>query len=661
MSEQVSTTRRPPRRLVRLGLALLGLALLVAVGAALVARTAWRAPAPAPSPPADEAPAEPPDPRLAYAGPYRNVHPGVKYVGDAKCASCHKDREATYKLHPMGRSLARVAGPSSAQGLSADSPEPFLALGARLRVERKGNHTWHVVERQGDKGAVVAGLSFEAVYAIGSGTRGQSFLTERDGFLFQTPISWYAQKGLWGLSPGFNPTQLAGRPVTAECVFCHANRVKEVHGEQDHFRPGIFDGYRIGCERCHGPGELHAKERNEEMLWERPDRTIVNPKHLPHDLRNAVCEQCHLEGEARFVRRGRGLYDYRPGMPLHEFWSVYVPAAEPGKGRKAVNHVEQMYASKCFEKSKGANKLGCTSCHDPHVHVRSEDRPGRHRHYRAACLKCHDENKGQPGCTERLAERRTTTPPDSCIDCHMPRFGTTDVVHASSTDHRVVRRREKQPLGAEHGTTRLVNFYRDRLPVEGPEQERDRAVAEARRLVLRPVRVPPEVGAPWLKALDRAVARAATDMEAEELRAQVLLQMGRPGEAFPAFEKVVRRWPRRRTALMGAALAANQSDRPRPALAHWKRAVEVAPYNASLRGAYAALLMNEGAWAEARTQLEAARRIDPFDVHARHLWARLLLREGKKAEARAEMEVIRRLRPPDLAELERLFLESDGP
>src|SRR5260370_15391299 len=29
------------------------------------------------------------DPRLAYAGPYKNVHPDVKAVGDAVCNSCH--------------------------------------------------------------------------------------------------------------------------------------------------------------------------------------------------------------------------------------------------------------------------------------------------------------------------------------------------------------------------------------------------------------------------------------------------------------------------------------------------------------------------------------------------------------------------------------------
>src|SRR5262245_14590621 len=38
----------------------------------------------------------PPDPRLAYKGPFRNVHPDIGYAGDAKCAECHADIADTY-------------------------------------------------------------------------------------------------------------------------------------------------------------------------------------------------------------------------------------------------------------------------------------------------------------------------------------------------------------------------------------------------------------------------------------------------------------------------------------------------------------------------------------------------------------------------------------
>ena len=70
-------------------------------------------------------------------------------------------------------------------------------------------------------------------------------------------------------------------------------------------------------------------ERDRTRLAGGPvDTTIVNPRHLERSLREAVCEQCHLEGEARTVRHGRGLDDFRPGMPLELFWSVFVAAPQ---------------------------------------------------------------------------------------------------------------------------------------------------------------------------------------------------------------------------------------------------------------------------------------------------------------------------------------------
>src|SRR4051794_22302779 len=46
--------------------------------------------------------------RLAAESPYKNVRPGVKYVGDAACVRCHGEISETYRKHPMGRSLGEV-------------------------------------------------------------------------------------------------------------------------------------------------------------------------------------------------------------------------------------------------------------------------------------------------------------------------------------------------------------------------------------------------------------------------------------------------------------------------------------------------------------------------------------------------------------------------
>src|SRR5262249_33327204 len=83
----------------------LGIALLFGGGGYWVVH-AWRARAnlgeARPIPPTE-------DPRLAYTGPFQNVHPDIAYVGDAKCAECHREKAASYRQHPMGRSLLPVS------------------------------------------------------------------------------------------------------------------------------------------------------------------------------------------------------------------------------------------------------------------------------------------------------------------------------------------------------------------------------------------------------------------------------------------------------------------------------------------------------------------------------------------------------------------------
>src|SRR5438045_3775019 len=74
-------------------------------------------------------PARPPDPRVEYAGPFRNVHPAVGYVPDSRCAACHPDVAASYATHPMGRSLLPAAqAPAPPAGTGQHNP--FEAFGS---------------------------------------------------------------------------------------------------------------------------------------------------------------------------------------------------------------------------------------------------------------------------------------------------------------------------------------------------------------------------------------------------------------------------------------------------------------------------------------------------------------------------------------------------
>jgi len=636
--EPPATQRRPNPLVLAVGLVLL---------AGLGAMGAWLARRDVPVTPDTPASEETTDPRRAYTGPYRNIDPAVRYVGDAQCAGCHEGIAESYSHHPMGRSLVPAADLLDQQHYSPQTNNPFTALDRRFEVVRQGKRVWHRQTVFDDAGKPVVEMDQEVNWVIGSGAKGFSYLSERDGYLLQTPISWYTQKQRWDLSPGFGPPILAGRVMTAACLFCHANGVRQHPEHTDRFTPPVFEGHAIGCERCHGPGELHVKGNL--------DHTIVNPARLSPVLRDAVCEQCHLEGEARELRSGRGLFDYRPGLPLSEFWAVLVPVRQTGEDAKAVNHVEQMYQSKCFQRPVDGLKMGCITCHNPHVHVGPKERDS---HYRAMCLKCHDEAKEQRDCSVPLPQRRRTSPTDSCIDCHMKRYTSSDIVHTASTDHRILRRPADQAgPPVDLNRVRFGNFYQDRFPQGDPQAERTLGLGLV-NMISAGMLQPERHGSKALLALETALGQFPLDAEVRASKAQVLLLLGRNAEALEEAHWALAKRPgdwKLLTLAAGAAQATGQAD---VAIGYLRRAIDINPLSVEHQLNLVGMLLRTGQLDEARSRCAKLLQLDPFNVSGRQAWVGFLLTDGKKTEARREFEMIRRLRPPDLAKREEWFQEK---
>ena len=95
----------------------------------------------------------------------------------------------------MGRSLAPLGGDPKGPPIDAAAGLPFEAKGVQFRVEARDGRVFHKMRRRDAEGKVFAENEAEVRYALGSGTRGIAFLIERDGFLFQSPIAWFAQRG----------------------------------------------------------------------------------------------------------------------------------------------------------------------------------------------------------------------------------------------------------------------------------------------------------------------------------------------------------------------------------------------------------------------------------------------------------------------------------
>src|SRR5690606_16008162 len=143
----------------------------------------------------------------------------------------------------------------------------------------------------------------------------------------------------------------------------------------------LADG--IDCERCHGPGQLHVEARlADPEPADSIDLTIVNPAHLPLDLRLDVCQQCHTNGTVSVLREGRGAFGFRPSQPLAAHVAIYaLRADEPGRIR-VISHADRMQQSPCFIES-GA--MDCVTCHNPHEGFRDAG-PA---YFDQTCIGCH--------------------------------------------------------------------------------------------------------------------------------------------------------------------------------------------------------------------------------------------------------------------------------
>ena len=583
--------------------------------------------------------AAPEDPRRAYRGPFRNVHPDVQYVGDASCTDCHQQMAESFRAHPMGRSIVPIAELAGQQMYDRTHNDPFDVLGLRFSVERQGERVWQRQSSLNADGRPVFQQDIEVHFAIGSGARGYSYVSDRDGYLYQTPVSWFSQKQVWDLSPGFDTRRVTERPVTRECLFCHANRTHPMAGYQNRYSPPIFSGHAIGCERCHGPGERHV--RSVDPL------DIVNPvaKRLPEPgLRDAICAQCHLEGVARVMPRGRELYDFRPGLPLEEFWSVFVYAAEEGAERAAVSHFEQMYRSRCFQRSSGERKLTCLSCHNPHEAVSGAQRAG---YYRQRCLECHE----QRGCRLPIEERLARSKADDCIACHMPRSGAEDVAHTATTDHRILRHPSKSSpalKGPQPGSSfGLARFPLGRMDATKRESKRDLALALMHAVANGKID-PRRAGGQALVLLDGVLAAFPDDVEAWEARGAAFLAVNDPRRGLESLREALAREPDNERVLVAAATVEHGLQQKDIALEHWRQAVHLNPWMPDYRRHLAVLLSDQQAWDEAREQTRQWLRLAPLSVEARMLWISCLLRQGQKAEAREEFARIEAVHPPDL-------------
>lgn len=353
---------------------------------------------------------------------FQNTGEKVAYLGDENCAGCHFQETDSFRRHPMGRSMVSID-----QFAAQHSKQPFLAENYRYSVEKRDGKTIHIEEELDRAGKVVKRTEEPVSLVVGSGTRGHAFLLKKADKLFQSPVSWYSSLEKYGLAPGYQRGNLHfSRQIRQPCLHCHANQVEARADDAL-----SIHGLAIGCERCHGPGELHDKT---QKMVDGYDHTIVNPARLTPTRRDQVCYQCHLQLDARQEIPGKDVTQFRPGLDLNDFIKRS-PASftDPIARLNAVSHVQGMEDSRCYQESAG--KMGCFTCHNPHDYQPPAQRT---KTYIKQCLTCHS-GPAQKECALPAPTRLAKSPDDNCLACHMPSRNTTDIGHTALTDHSIKR------------------------------------------------------------------------------------------------------------------------------------------------------------------------------------------------------------------------------
>ena len=386
---------------------------------------------------------------------YRNTSPGVAFTGSKSCAAsgCHEQICQDYQSVPMGNSMTPANTPAELARVPHTITVYSTKLDRYLQVTRVGTDLYQTEYQLDENGNKVFTTTQKLDYRIGGPLTGYTYVTRLGNWMFEAPLSFYVRNNQWELSPGYEAMDFAfSRPIFSGCLACHNGQPEAVPNRDGLYRdpPFRFMDFAVGCECCHGPGQLHVEEltQHPKLRRRKVDDSIVNPTDLPPRLADDICMNCHQGGNTRVLQPGKDYLDFRPGTPLYKTSAIFrVPVTKakraeldrsenlpPVRGGLAMplwwkNSTMEM--SRCFHDSNG--QLRCITCHVIHQRPAEENKVA---FYRERCFTCHTNDS----CKLPLESRMKQVPANDCVGCHMPRNPTAGIPHSNDTNHRIVRR-----------------------------------------------------------------------------------------------------------------------------------------------------------------------------------------------------------------------------
>ncbi|HWF08705.1 MAG TPA: tetratricopeptide repeat protein [Bryobacteraceae bacterium] len=507
------------------------------------------------------------------------------FAGNKACAGCHAAIYRSYMRTPMAQSSGKVG---------SEGPQLKETFDRAEFRDTRGAFTYSVTPdyrfefNQPGASQPIAGIRALA-YFIGSGAAARTFLMDQDGFLFESPVTYYRQSASWKASPGFEALDYPylTRPVVPGCLQCHASGIQANAGTLNGYRTPPFLENGVACERCHGAGSDHIAKGSK----------LLNPAKLAPAARDSICAQCHLSGEVRVVKAGKEDKALTPGGLLTDDLTVFIRAGSPSDLR-VTSHVENLAQSAC--KRASGDKMWCGTCHDPHTAPEPAEKAA---YFRSKCLTCHQTRD----CHESTADRQANG--DNCIACHMPRGPASDIQHVVFTDHSIRRK------PSASGVTPASNSALEPYPSYAATT-RDLALAYAVVALRDHNTADRERAFPLLK---QAAAQGTADAQALAYLAEFYRDGKDDADALPIYQQVWRMDKSQYAA--AAALGAYQMQRGNlaEAIQLWREALALNPAMVLVRVNLAKALLRMGNPGEAKAALEQALQFNPASPDARAL------------------------------------------
>ncbi len=330
---------------------------------------------------------------------------GQGFVGSESCRECHADLYDTH-LRTAHFRTSGLADSTTIRGSFRQGSNSYHlndSLGFSMLADKNGFYQRPYFLKE-NKTVATDTLAI----VIGSGTKGQTYLSWEEDALYQLQVSYYTPTDEWTNSPGMPRDQfLDARPVNSSCLECHVTFAKStaLYGMGNTFKKDeILFG--VDCERCHGPSEEHVNFHRQK-----PEATtafaMTSYDSLTRQQRLDACALCHSGIRTPL----KPAFQFLVGDTLSNFSMADKAVLDsPEKLDVHGNQYGLLQASACF---KGSETMDCTTCHSPHQNQR-----GTLTIFNQRCMQCHTEMMASDTCSasKELLQQNG----NNCVACHMP-------------------------------------------------------------------------------------------------------------------------------------------------------------------------------------------------------------------------------------------------